>query len=151
MKTCVKCNEEKDETFFYLHSNGKLRLRCKQCHKKKSKEWATAHQGQINKSAMFRRHLNPEPAKLAVQKWRKNNLQYDAFRAATYRATKKHQTPLWADLNKIKEVYLNCPEGFHVDHIYPLRGKYVSGLHTQENLQYLSAVDNLRKRNLYVP
>lgn len=64
-----------------------------------------------------------------------------------YRARKLKAIPLWADLDKIKEFYDNCPKGYHVDHIYPLAGKTVCGLHTLENLQYLPARENLQKGN----
>lgn len=59
--------------------------------------------------------------------------------------------PSWADLDKIDEFYRNRPEGMHVDHIIPLNGELVSGLHVLENLQYLSVKDNLSKKNKYVP
>lgn len=59
------------------------------------------------------------------------------------------QCPKWADKAKIREIYLNCPKGHHVDHIIPLRGKLVSGLHVVENLQYLTATENNRKHNKY--
>jgi len=61
----------------------------------------------------------------------------------------KLQCPKWADRNKIREVYMNCPKGYHVDHIVPLKGKLVSGLHVVENLQYLTANENNRKHNKY--
>jgi hypothetical protein len=66
---------------------------------------------------------------------------------AAYRARKLKALPLWADLDKIKEFYDNCPIGYHVDHIYPLAGKTVCGLHTLDNLQYLPAQENLQKGN----
>lgn len=68
---------------------------------------------------------------------------------ATRRASKLERTPIWADLAGIKEFYVKCPEGMHVDHIVPLNGELVSGLHTLDNLQYLSALDNIKKSNKY--
>lgn len=59
----------------------------------------------------------------------------------------KDATPLWANKRAIRYFYVNCPEGYHVDHIIPLRGKFVSGLHVLENLQYLPAQINLQKGN----
>ncbi|MFI3218381.1 MAG: HNH endonuclease signature motif containing protein [Methylococcales bacterium] len=65
------------------------------------------------------------------------------------RRVHEHQTPKWADLDKIDEIYRNRPEGYHVDHIVPLNGVNVSGLHVESNLQYLTAEENLSKSNKF--
>lgn len=68
---------------------------------------------------------------------------------AKYKANKLNATPKWADLDKIRIFYNNCPENFHVDHIIPLQGKYVCGLHIENNLQYLEAKMNTSKSNYH--
>jgi hypothetical protein len=59
------------------------------------------------------------------------------------------RVPLWADFKKIENIYKNCPKGYEVDHIIPLLGVLVSGLHIAENLQYLTPEENRRKRNRF--
>lgn len=68
---------------------------------------------------------------------------------AKRRARKLKRTPNWSNLQKIQEIYNNCPKGYHVDHIIPLKGEKVSGLHVEDNLQYLPATENIQKGNKY--
>ena len=63
--------------------------------------------------------------------------------------------PPWRDRQKIKEIYerrdiLNEAGGtYHVDHIIPIQGGKVCGLHVHDNLQVLKASENLRKSNKF--
>lgn len=77
----------------------------------------------------------------------------EAHRSITmkYRASKLNRTPIWAELAEIKRFYDNCPPGYQVDHIIPLQGKLVSGLHVLSNLQYLTAKENISKNNKFDP
>jgi 5-methylcytosine-specific restriction endonuclease McrA len=83
------------------------------------------------------------------KKWRLKNKDKQNAKSNMEKAAKLQRIPLWADLEAIKQFYLNCPKGYHVDHIIPLRGKTVSGLHILENLQYLLAKENLSKGNKF--
>lgn len=70
-----------------------------------------------------------------------------ASRQAKYRSNKIKSTPPWANKEKIKRIYADCPSGYHVDHIYPLNGVNTCGLHVENNLQYLTAKENCSKGN----
>jgi hypothetical protein len=91
--------------------------------------------------------------------WRKNNLGLVLADCANRRAAKIQRTPAWLtefDKLKIKCLYQlaamrnrESDRKWHVDHIIPLQGEFVSGLHVPDNLRVILAIDNLRKNNLY--
>jgi hypothetical protein len=74
---------------------------------------------------------------------------------AKRRALRRNALPAWANLVAIKEVYKEAKarskagENCHVDHIIPMAGKNVCGLHTHLNLQIIPAAENLKKSNKY--
>jgi hypothetical protein len=68
---------------------------------------------------------------------------------ARYRANKLKATPSWSESKAIRAFYEACPVGYHVDHIVPLQGVTVRGLHVLANLQYLTASENCSKGNKY--
>lgn len=72
---------------------------------------------------------------------------YGKFISNKRRAQLIKAIPKWADLEKIKIFYANCPKGYEVDHIIPLINKRVCGLHSLENLQYLTIAENRAKSN----
>lgn len=69
-------------------------------------------------------------------------------------AAKYHATPKWADHAAIRAIYAQAEKltrdtgiRHEVDHIYPLQGKTVCGLHVEANLQILTKTENIRKHN----
>mgnify|MGYP004003635985 CR=1 FL=1 len=89
----------------------------------------------------------PEVHNKSNSKWAKNNPGIKNALIAKYRAAKLQRTPSWADDLVIRMIYEDCPKGYQVDHIVPLQGASVSGLHVAHNLQYLTPTENQTKGN----
>ena len=100
------------------------------------------------------RSRNPDK----VREARKREQLKHAARYARYKVERKahvkRATPAWANKFLIEEAYalaalrtrmLGYP--WHVDHVIPLRGKDVCGLHVETNLAVVPAIVNLRKGN----
>lgn len=78
--------------------------------------------------------------------------------SARRHAAKLRRTPSWADKDAIAAIYAEAAAmtretgiEYHVDHIYPLQGRKVSGLHVHTNLRVIPGVENMRKNNRYDP
>lgn len=90
-------------------------------------------------------------------KWVKNNPDKNAASRAKGRAAKLKATPSWLTTEHLKEIERFyrvakilkqiSKQEFHVDHIVPLQGENVCGLHVPWNLQILKATVNCGKRN----
>lgn len=92
-------------------------------------------------------------------KYSKNNRGTCNAKNARYVTSKLQRTPNWLtefDHIHIKALYQLAAmrtreSGFpwHVDHVIPLRGKNVSGLHTPSNMRVIPGEENVRKNNVY--
>jgi len=147
MKVCLTCKIEKDSSHFYrdrTRADG-LVAHCKPCRVEKSRRY-------------YLENAEAERAKSA--KYRAENLESytsrDTARTAAHNAAER--CPAWSDKDVIREVYaeafaLKCISGisYHVDHILPIRGELVSGLHVYSNLQILTPYENKSKNNKYTP
>jgi len=127
---------------FYLHSNGKPRLICKSCFCLKQKPQSKEYR---NKKTQEWRKRNPEKVSTSHRVWREANKLKCRERSRTYIIRKQKAMPPWVDRQQIKEIYLSCPEGYHVDHIIPLKGRLVSGLHVPWNLRVIHWKPNSQK------
>ena len=129
--SCLQCRKERPRKYFgdtpeskaaYMRAGNK-------------KFYAENREVQIQRALKFKRE-NPGL-----------NTQHERKR----QAAKLQRVPKWADLEAIKLFYKNCPAGMTVDHIIPLQGKIVSGLHVANNLQYLTRKENAAKNNHFDP
>lgn len=116
-------------------------------------------------------YANKAARSVAMAKWYLDNKEIVGANVAAYRAAhpgfvaakqakrraqELRATPAWADLDAIKRIYakaarLSRETGIphHVDHIIPLQGRLVCGLHIEGNLQILPAADNISKSNKF--
>jgi len=140
-KKCTCCLQELSLLSFGKNKRIKdgLQSMCKQCTNTFVKAW---------------RDNNLDRARAASKKWRNEHKEYDVAKTAKRKALKLSATPKWADKNKIKTEYALaqwCTDvmgmSYHVDHIVPLKGKTVCGLHVEANLRVIPAVDNISKSN----
>ena len=123
----------------------------------KSKIYRETNQEQVSIYHKNRYIKNKEEYNAASKFWRKSNSAKRAAYEAMHRAIKLQTTPKWLteEHNKqIEFIYkmantiqkltsITC----HVDHIIPLKGKIVSGLHIPYNLQITTAEFNIKKNN----
>lgn len=144
--TCTDCRRLKERERYYADSQ-----KTKQKIKKKYAANAEKLRAKRREAYASNPDKEREVARQRSKEWRTANPQHRNALKRKYIADKGKRTPVWADLKSIVDFYKKCPVGFHVDHVYPLRGKFVSGLHVVENLQYLSATENMRKNNRFMP
>ena len=89
-----------------------------------------------------------ESARSTAQKQRDADPHIHRVKNSNRRALILNRTPVWANMDAIREVYREASEkGMSVDHYFPLKGKKVSGLHVHHNLRLMPLVENILKNN----
>lgn len=123
----------------------------------KFREWRKENPEKRRESVRKWAKENLEKVRRKNRKWQKENSEKVTAISAKRRARKLQATPHWLTEYQYKQIelkywisqFLTDYTGIqhHVDHIHPLQGENICGLHVPENLQILTAEENLRKSN----
>jgi len=165
-KKCNKCKEVKELTDFHKQTNAKdgHGYMCKVCNLAKDKAWCKANpekkaarakawyeanrEKSIANTKAWRK-AHPDICKAYSKAWNKANPEKNTIKTTERRAAVKQRTMAWSDLEAIESIYAKARHltkvtgvRHEVDHYYPLRGKLVSGLHVETNLQILTSLEN---------
>lgn len=130
MKICTQCDIEKPLSDFHKQAKNTKdgrESKCKSCRNEKKRLWRLDNITTVN---------------IKAAKYKLDNKGKVFADCAKRRALKKQAITPTTCLSTIKDIYNNCPEGYHVDHIVPLAKK---GKHHQDNLCYLPASLNVAK------
>lgn len=145
---------------------------CKSCEKKRLQDrYLTKREETLERTKAYgkaNRHITRKASKTYYRKnressiqrkldWCKANPEKAAASSAEYRARKLKATPTWLSDEQKAEILcfydlardcqITTGEKYHVDHIVPLKGENVCGLHVPWNLQVLPADLNIAKSN----
>lgn len=173
MKKCIKCLETKPLTKEYFNiskvNKDGFRSECRICQKKYLKDYYNKNRKRLLKKNLEYQKKNKESVNNKKKKWavrnkdkvkkaqkdyHKKNPHKKAEWEAKRRCCKIKATPKWSELDKISILYekaqwLSSITGltYHVDHIIPLQGENVCGLHVWSNLQIVQDIINFSKSN----
>lgn len=158
MRSCTnsKCAQSNPQSMNCFHKNKK---RCKKCRNEEKRFYRQKNKKKVNEYNSLWSKNNPDKIAKACKKYKtKNSAKINAINGKRH-AAKLQRTPKWLTslhYSQIEMFYsaavaLTKEFGIpmEVDHIVPLQGKNVSGLHVPWNLQVITASMNSGKRNKF--
>lgn len=124
-----------------------------------NRKWAEDHPSTVSGYKKKWRQNNMDKIKSSREIYQQRTLAQHAHYEAARRARKLQATPNWLTPNDwkwTKWYYTHARTmsiltgiSYHVDHIIPLRGTHVCGLHCPTNLQVIPGHENMTKSNTF--
>jgi hypothetical protein len=181
LKSCAKCKVKRQLFDFAKDANRKdgLQPYCKACnrayrqakrveiaayreasrveHRERNAAWRKANPDRVKAGNAKSYHENKDANIKRVRAWQQANPDKHCEIQVRRYASIKSSQPAWANREAIARVYKTAAEmrksgsDVHVDHIVPLRSKFVCGLHVPANLQIIDCRENVIKNNRLWP
>ena len=160
-KTCSKCKESLPVSSFVKNGQQKTGLHpsCKDCDRERKRQYSYANRERLRLYSKKHYKDNKQEYNERGAIWRKDNPDKTRKHVRNYQCKKTKATPIWfGELDDfILEESFSLADTrenltgikWHVDHIVPLQGKEVCGLHVGNNIQVIPASENLSKSNKY--
>ena len=159
MKKCGKCKEIKETNEFRIvkyKDKNRYRKECKLCEKQYRAKYFKSLEGKLAVKKYHQSDKGKQAKHKSDKKYREKvgyNPSEKRLRLKTYWQNQRRLLIQQATISgfgeKIKEIYLNCPKGYQVDHEIPLKHEFVCGLNVPWNLQYLTPKANRKKSNKF--
>lgn len=158
-KICAECHIERSTDEFSKRRKYGFYSYCKDCRRKFTKKWIEDNPDEWKSTLSRYRESHLEQERAKSRKWHKDNPGKSNRNTSKRRAAKINRSPSWLNAEQLEEIqwfyiaakelqWLSDPtDPLEVDHIVPLQGKNVSGLHVPWNLQILPKSLNLKKGN----
>ena len=131
----------------------------RELHGVRVKRWQAANKDKVRADAKAWVAANPDKVKAKTKRYIQRHPDAYTARSVASVAKRAKRVPKWLtsdDRWMMREAYKLAKLrttlfGFvwEVDHVVPLRGEFVSGLHVPMNLQVIPKTDNRNKRNHY--
>ena len=122
--------------------------------KKRKNAYYAANRAEMRAQQAKYNATHRDEAAILRKKWSIDNRHKRNASTAKRRARKIRACPNWLtpeQSEEIEAIYAECQKmggGYSVDHIIPLQGENVRGLHVPWNLQIINVIINIRKSNV---
>lgn len=156
MKPCSQCGITKPLEQFHRRTSraGGYASECKACKSERVRDYRRRNLTVVRQRSREWYEANRERSTATTREWQRAHPGWGTANSKHWEQARRRAVPPWADRKAMAAIYLEARSRsaqtgvkWHVDHVVPLQGKNVCGLHVETNLRVIPARDNILKSN----